>query len=233
MPILNFDKIIKMKIGKKISKLRKEHGKTQKELAELLNVTDKAVSRWESGLGNPEIELIPKIAKVFDVSTDYLLGNLNNQPDSSKTKEKIIKDKNKRNIVLLSVAVGICLIAFIVFLSLFLVGIIKYNIAYADAAKQAPVGVFFDMSEGNIKTIEFAAQQGKTLTLEDADFIQWKTALLGLYDQYGNIFIYKMGSKILLDKSFYYYLIPIVLSICGFIPSFIFQIKNIKSIKSL
>ena len=61
-------------IGAKIAKLRKERGFTQKDLADFLNVTDKAVSRWESGAGNPDIALLPKIAKLLGTSTDYLLG---------------------------------------------------------------------------------------------------------------------------------------------------------------
>lgn len=63
-----------MDIGKKIANLRKERGFTQKELADFLNISDKAVSRWESGLGNPDTDLLPKIAKLFGVTTDYLLG---------------------------------------------------------------------------------------------------------------------------------------------------------------
>jgi len=46
---------------------------TQVELAAKLNVTDKAVSKWESGYGNPDISLLQLIAKIFEVSTDYLL----------------------------------------------------------------------------------------------------------------------------------------------------------------
>ena len=54
----------------------------------------------------------------------------------------------------------------------------------------------FSMAEANDRVIQFAAAQGKTLTLEDADFIQWKTSLLGLYDQHGTTFTYKMSAVI-------------------------------------
>lgn len=83
-----------MEIGKKIAQLRKEKGFTQKEVADFLNVSDKAVSRWESGVGNPDMNLIPKIAKLFGVSTDYLFDN-GEQPDgptAGKKDESIISE---------------------------------------------------------------------------------------------------------------------------------------------
>ena len=75
-----------MNIGEKINQLRKEKGMTQKELASELNVTDKAISRWESGQGNPDLELIPKIASIFNVTTDFLLKD-----DEIVAKEEVEK----------------------------------------------------------------------------------------------------------------------------------------------
>ena len=54
----------------------------------------------------------------------------------------------------------------------------------------------FTMAEANDRVIQFAAAQNKTLTVEDADFIQWKNSLLGLYDQHGTTFTYKMSAVI-------------------------------------
>ena len=62
-------------VGRRIAMLRKQHGWSQMELAERLNVTDKAISKWENG-GMPSVDLFPKLAKLFNVSIDYLmLGN--------------------------------------------------------------------------------------------------------------------------------------------------------------
>lgn len=61
------------KIGSFISTLRKEKGMTQKDLAEKLNVTDKAVSKWERGVGYPEITIIPILADTLGISTSELL----------------------------------------------------------------------------------------------------------------------------------------------------------------
>lgn len=60
-------------IGKTIATLRKTKGWTQVELAEKLNVSDKAVSKWESEAGFPEISQFPALAKIFDVTIDYLM----------------------------------------------------------------------------------------------------------------------------------------------------------------
>jgi len=59
--------------GKMISKLRKKAGLTQAELASRLNVTDKAISKWENGGGFPEITQIPALSEIFGVSSDYIL----------------------------------------------------------------------------------------------------------------------------------------------------------------
>ena len=61
------------KVGNLISKLREEKGFSQSELGSKLGVTNKAVSRWENGLGFPEITQFPLLAKVFGVTVDYLM----------------------------------------------------------------------------------------------------------------------------------------------------------------
>ena len=54
----------------------------------------------------------------------------------------------------------------------------------------------FTMAQANERVIQFAAAQGKVLDVGDADFIQWKNSLLGLYDQHGTTFTYKMSAVI-------------------------------------
>ncbi len=59
-------------VGKRIATLRKQKGWSQAELAAMLNVSDKSVSKWENG-GMPGIDLFPKLAKLFNVTIDYLM----------------------------------------------------------------------------------------------------------------------------------------------------------------
>ncbi len=60
-------------IGNLISTLRKKQGLTQSELALKLNISDKTVSRWENGLGYPEVTQFPVLASIFSVTVDYLM----------------------------------------------------------------------------------------------------------------------------------------------------------------
>ena len=61
-------------MGKTIKMLRKERNLTQQELAEQLNVTSQAISKWENEMGMPDISLVVPLASVFGVSTDVLFG---------------------------------------------------------------------------------------------------------------------------------------------------------------
>lgn len=66
------------KINEQIAFLRKQKGMTQEELSNALGVTNQAVSKWESAQCCPDIQLLPDIAKLFDVSVKFvgLLLNL-------------------------------------------------------------------------------------------------------------------------------------------------------------
>ena len=61
------------KFGNKICSLREKAGLTQKELAQKLNVSDKAISKWENGRSIPRIETLEEMSKLFGVSTNELL----------------------------------------------------------------------------------------------------------------------------------------------------------------
>lgn len=71
----------KHSIGKTIAKLRKEKDWTQIELAEKLQVSDKAVSKWEKDSGAPSVEFFPALAEVFGVSIDYIMTGKETEPE--------------------------------------------------------------------------------------------------------------------------------------------------------
>lgn len=62
-----------LNISENIAVLRKQAGITQEELASKLNISNQAVSKWESGKCYPDIEVLPKLASFFGVSIDELL----------------------------------------------------------------------------------------------------------------------------------------------------------------
>ena len=61
-------------LGRRISSNRKRLGLTQDALAERLGITAQAISKWENDLSCPDITMLPKLAEIFDISTDELLG---------------------------------------------------------------------------------------------------------------------------------------------------------------
>ena len=74
-------------LGVTISSLRKEKGMTQNELAEKMNVTDKAVSKWERDLSCPDVNTISKLADVLGVSVEELLKAKKQEDTNSKVKD--------------------------------------------------------------------------------------------------------------------------------------------------
>ncbi len=77
----------KQTLGMMISSLRKEQGMTQLQLAEIMGVTDKAVSKWERDLSAPDVNSIPKLAVTFGVTVDELMQV------KTETKENINHNK--------------------------------------------------------------------------------------------------------------------------------------------
>ena len=74
-----------IQFGAFVAQSRREKGLTQKELADLLHVTDKAVSKWETGKGFPDLKLLEPLAQVLGVSlVDLLQGERTSSPTLSK-----------------------------------------------------------------------------------------------------------------------------------------------------
>lgn len=79
--------------GTRLSNLRKQHDMTQNDLAEKLNISPQAVSKWENDLTDPDISTLIKISDIFDVSIDELLGKPSRQGLIVEQSDK--KDLNK------------------------------------------------------------------------------------------------------------------------------------------
>lgn len=79
--------------GKKITALRKEKGLTQAKLAEQINVSNKTISRWETGEGYPEISLLRPLAKALGTTVDDLLSE---DEETDTQEENIVAEKKKQ-----------------------------------------------------------------------------------------------------------------------------------------
>lgn len=71
--------------GQRLSRIRKEKGFTQNEIADKVGVTSQAVSKWENDLASPDIDILLKLSEIFDISIDELLGK--------ETKKTVLNDK--------------------------------------------------------------------------------------------------------------------------------------------
>lgn len=111
--------------GRFIAELRKQKGYTQKELAEKLMVTDKAISRWETGKGLPDTSLLKPLGDILGVSVSELLsGRMIEEADMKDQTDKIILESfnySKRMLVsainVILFVIGIALIISPLFLA--------------------------------------------------------------------------------------------------------------------
>ena len=79
--------------GKTLAKLRKDRKLTQQELADLLNVTNKTISKWETNTTAPDIDTLKRISQVLKVPVDVLLGNIKLPITKENNKHKLTKKK--------------------------------------------------------------------------------------------------------------------------------------------
>ena len=100
---------IRNAIAKNLSELRKRKNMTQADLAEQLNYSDKAVSKWERAESVPDIAVLKSIADIFGVTVDYLITEEHDDPDELRKKLSRRKLRNRSLIT----GMGILLVWFI------------------------------------------------------------------------------------------------------------------------
>ncbi len=116
-----------IKIGKFIAECRKKNGLTQMQLAEKLNITDRAVSKWENGKSLPDSSIMLELCKELKISVnDLLSGEVVSMSDYNENSEKnliqMVKEKENADKRLLTIEIiigtistvlslGLCLIA--------------------------------------------------------------------------------------------------------------------------
>ena len=120
---------LKYQIGTNIAMYRKQAGLTQAGLAEKLNYSDKAVSKWERGESVPDVLTLALLAEQFEITVNDLLSDPNELPGNptsleaamTKVSEKALKRKANKNIILMlsSLLVWFVALLFYVVLSTF------------------------------------------------------------------------------------------------------------------
>ncbi|MCM1049989.1 MAG: helix-turn-helix domain-containing protein [Clostridiales bacterium] len=143
-----------MQIGEEIRKLRKLSGMTQEQLAEKLNVSRQALSKWENGASPPDIESMVKIAVLFRISLDELL--LQREPKDKESQLQITLEdltrinlhNRKMNILLTSgimfLVIGVMMASFITALdsTTSAMGYILYRYIATGQYAAAPINYF-------------------------------------------------------------------------------------------
>lgn len=112
-----------IKIGKFIQEKRKEKNFTQIDLAEKLNITDRAISKWENGICLPDVGTMPELCKILSITiNDLFSGEIVNMKDNEKKLEEnlleMAKLKEEKDKQLLKLEVVIGYTASITFLTL-------------------------------------------------------------------------------------------------------------------
>ena len=174
---MNYDKI-----GNFIKKLRNEKNLTQKELASKINVTDKAISKWERGLGCPDVSLLEDLSKVLDVSILELLkgeriDNISIEESNKYIKEgaiyskNIVKNKIKKSINYTILGIVICIVLYIGYLNI--IHYITLNKTYTYEAQEYERDLKSTMDNIDTKINIINNNQG-ILNIEDYEVIKNK-----------------------------------------------------------
>jgi len=185
-----------MSLAEKIIMLRKEKKWSQEELAEKLQVSRQAVSKWESGFSTPELDKIVQISQIFNVTTDFLIKDdsnsskekTNNQTDfhteeTIKVSLETVKDflfAKKQNSILVAIATALCILSVSMFIFIITIGSQKLGLSKTTAVSigmcflliNVAVAVFMFIFAGNkISSFNFSS---KNFTLESnaEDFVK-------------------------------------------------------------
>ncbi len=194
------DEKLKRQIGANIIAYRKREGWTQADLAEKLNYSDKAVSKWERGESVPDVLTMAALAERFGISVNDLLVDPNALPEETgavqQAMEKVVKktlkrEANKNTILGLS-SILVWFVALLIFVVLDTVGIPNTWLAFFYAIPADAIVLLslrsawhdFRWNRGLISMIMWGSILALFVTLLVlAQFNMWKLFLLGIPGQ--------------------------------------------------
>lgn len=104
------------RVGNNISYYRKANGMTQSALAEKLNYSDKAISKWERGESVPDVYVLYKMSELFNCTLNEIIGQSTEENISEEKLEGIVKQNQFRKIMITALSVGLLwLVASVIF----------------------------------------------------------------------------------------------------------------------
>lgn len=211
------DEQVKARIGANIAFYRKQSGLTQAQLAEKLNYSDKAVSKWERGESIPDVLTLMQIAEQFQVTVDDLLGDVNALPDNPTTleramtqvSEKALRRKANKNIILALSTTLVWFVALFVFVVFSSFDIPNSGLAFFYAI---PVNAIVLLSLRSAwhdfrwnKALISAIVWGSLVSIYASiwaflDFNAWKIFLLGIPGQIAIFLWFRMFKQVKEEK---------------------------------
>ena len=148
-----------IKIGKFISEKRKELGITQSELAEKLNITDRAISKWENGVCMPDVGTIPELCEILNITiNDLFSGEVVDMKNSEKRLEEnlleMTKMKEEKDKQLLALEYVIGIITTITFITFIFVAVFVEMESWLRISLNVIGSIIFAFGMGNGLKIE-------------------------------------------------------------------------------
>ena len=160
-----------MKLPDKIVGLRKSNGMSQEDLAEKLDVSRQAISRWESGAAMPDANNILQLSKLFGVTTDYLLND-DYQSDNDLPKVKEVQNDNLGQIMIYLVTLEVMIL-----LMQFMTTFILQNVFFAFLSFLPFVAAIGGFEYAYQKKVSSATEKTKNFRRKFYKISAW----LGLY----------------------------------------------------
>ena len=207
------DEKLKKQIGANIASYRKRMGLTQAGLAEKLNYSDKAVSKWERGESVPDVLTLCALAELFDITVNELLADPNELPAElspaqrvmEKAVEKTLKRKADKRIILGLSSILVWFVALLLFVVLSSFDLPKTWMAFVYAIPANAIVLLslrsawkdFRWNQGLISVIMWGGLLSVYMTLLlFTPMNMWKLFLLGVPGQVAIILWFRLYRKV-------------------------------------
>lgn len=206
------DDKLKKQIGANIASYRKRMRLTQAGLAEKLNYSDKAVSKWERGESAPDVQTLVQLAELYDVTVNDLLVDPNELPETTGTVERVmgravektLKRKADKRIILMLSSILVWFVALLIFVVISSMDVPKTWLAFIYAVPANAIVLLslrsawhdFRWNQGLISIIMWGSILSVYITLYVfANVNIWKMFLLGIPGQVAILLWFRLYRK--------------------------------------